>query len=257
MRVFPMYKLVYNLSRSDMQSNYGKFKPTTKFNAKNWSRAKASVLAQLAKVEGVCERSGFPTAEAIADLRRRIAANDRHIISTLGTQIASIRNEICRNFNRLAYLEIPSGKVKFFEQPYPLFGEDVHKNFESSKYDISEAGKCLALDRGTASVMHAMRALEPALLAMASSVDYRPDREDWARIIDEIEKRLDPKNSLYIKSRSKREFLAPATAQFRYFKDAWRNHAMHARETYNPEQAECVYNAVKGFMMHLATKFKE
>lgn len=254
MREFPMYKLIYNLSRSEMQSNYGKFKPTTKFKAANWARAKASVLDQLEKVENVCERSGFTTAEAITDLRRRISENDPQILATLGTQISSIRNEICRNLNRLAYLEIPQCKVKLFIGSHPL-KRLADENFKSSAYDIAEAGKCLALDRGTAAVMHLMRALETPLFLMAAKVRVNTKRRsDWGRILEKIERKLLPPTNV---SKSMRNFLTPAAAQFRVFKDAWRNHAMHARQKYTEEEAAAVYVAVESFMKQLAKRLCE
>ena len=52
----------------------------------------------------------------------------------------------------------------------PLFGPDVFNNFSSANDDIDEAGKCLALGRGTACVMHLMRVLEVGLAALASAL---------------------------------------------------------------------------------------
>lgn len=36
--------------------------------------------------------------------------------------------------------------------------------------------------------------------------------------------------------------------QFRYFKDAWRNHVCHLREKYNHDQALTILMQVKDFM---------
>ena len=51
-----------------------------------------------------------------------------------------------------------------------LFGDDVARAFPSSKGDIDEAGKCLALDRGTACVFHLMRILEIGLQLLAAKL---------------------------------------------------------------------------------------
>jgi hypothetical protein len=39
-------------------------------------------------------------------------------------------------------------------------------------------------------------------------------------------------------------------------KVAWRNPTMHIVNQYTPEQAEEVFNAVRGFMRHLASKLE-
>lgn len=262
MRNFPMYKLVYNLSRSDMQSNFGKFKRTARFNTKNgnWTpKVKNEVLTQLKKVQDVCERSGFATAEAIEDLSRRIAEDDPHTLDNLGTHIAAVRNEICRNFNRLAYVEIPQCQRSLFDPPRPLFGKEVADNFRSSAKDITEAGKCLALDRSTAAVMHLMRALETPLFLMARKVRINTKRRsEWGRIIEKIERKLAPPTGEKSPVRKDlKEFLLIAAGQFRVFKEAWRNHAMHARSTYDQEMAAAIFTAVESFMKHLATRLKE
>src|SRR5205085_4966881 len=47
-------------------------------------------------------------------------------------------------------------RPQYFNQITP-FGEEVFNCFASANDDIYEAGMCLALDRGTACVMHLMR----------------------------------------------------------------------------------------------------
>src|SRR5579864_1024489 len=55
--------------------------------------------------------------------------------------------------------------AKYFENDR-LFGDDVFAKFSSANDDIYEAGTCLALERGTASVMHCMRIMEAGLAAL-------------------------------------------------------------------------------------------
>jgi len=45
---------------------------------------------------------------------------------------------------------------------------------------------------------------------------------------------------------------AQAATQFFYFKNAWRNHVAHARDIYDNEQAELIFNHVGDFMRFLA-----
>jgi hypothetical protein len=63
-------------------------------------------------------------------------------------------------------LEIPLRARDLYIQPIPLFGQDTARNFPSVAYEIEEAGKCLALDRSTASAFHSIRCLEAGIRAV-------------------------------------------------------------------------------------------
>ena len=247
MRQFDLASLLFGMSRSEMQSNYSKWGDWT-------PKVKSEMLSQLARVERVCRESGLSAAKGARGSIERIERDDPQILKELGVVISALRSRIVDEVENLTFLEIPLADVELFEQKELLFGQMVHDNFQSSRYDIAEAGKCMALDRSTAAVMHLMRALEPGLMAMAKDVGYSPKREDWGVVIEEIEKRLNPTNPHYVNDKDKRDFLAQAATQFRHFKDAWRNHAMHAREKYTPEEARIVFLAVKSFMMYLARR---
>lgn len=67
------------------------------------------------------------------------------------------------------FLAIQPGDSRYYEQTEPLFGIAVHESFPSTRFDISEAGKCLALHRGTGCVFHLMRALEVSLRVVRGS----------------------------------------------------------------------------------------
>ena len=65
------------------------------------------------------------------------------------------------------------GPVRRYEQYYEqpkLFGDDVFENLPSANNDIFEAGTCLALERGTACVMHLMRVVEAGLKVLAAEI---------------------------------------------------------------------------------------
>lgn len=145
--------------------------------------------------------------------------------------------------------------ARLYEQPAPLFGEEVDDAFPSSAEDIAEAGKCLAVARWTAAVMHLMRALEPALAALAAHVGVTGE-VNWNKALNEIESKL--------KSVSKREhgpaeeqWAAEAASHFRAIKNAWRNHAMHGRASYDEARATEIFEAVRALMRHLAGSLSE
>jgi hypothetical protein len=138
----------------------------------------------------------------------------------------------------------------------PLFGAEVDNAFPSSSPEIEEAGKCRATGRWTACVMHLMRALEPALLALQATVGVNVPKEQWNQIIDQIESKIEE-----IKKRTHggadEQWYSEAATHFRFIKNAWRNYAQHLHERYDEERALEIYDSVRAFMRQLATRLSE
>jgi hypothetical protein len=140
-----------------------------------------------------------------------------------------------------------------------LFGDTVAKAFPSARNDIKASGRCLALDQWTASVFHCMRVLEIGLTVLARKMRVPSDQTNWQVIIDNIENRIKvvEKKATKRQRKTSLKFYSGAATQFRYFKDAWRNHVAHVRDTYDEEDAERIFRSVRDFMVHLATQLKE
>ena len=132
--------------------------------------------------------------------------------------------------------------------------------FPSCSIDIEETGKCFACNRHTAAVMHCMRVLEHGLRALCLALDLPFGERTWHRSLDAIEKRISVLDS-QVKQKSawkiKRQFYAEAAAEFKHFKDAWRNHAAHGREHYDEERADKIIEHTRSFMRVLSTRLKE
>jgi hypothetical protein len=152
-----------------------------------------------------------------------------------------------------------SAKSDYFEQTVPLFGEAVEKAFPSAVYDIEEAGKCLALQRSTACVVHLMRVLEIGLNRLAAQFGVPFENVNWQNVIDQIEVKIRNINSVSNGANWKvdEQYYSEAAAHFRFLKNAWRNHAMHVREQYDEPRAEVILNNVRAVMTHLATHLSE
>lgn len=149
-------------------------------------------------------------------------------------------------------LMLSSREAELYEAKEPPFGPDVEDKFPATSDDIVEAGKCLALGRGKASVMHLMLAMETALQCLATKIGATvKDKHDkflpWgvlsANLKTEIEKMAegDPKASWW-----------EVHAMLVSVGKSWRNKTMHPAQSYSEEQARKVYDAVKGFMADLA-----
>jgi hypothetical protein len=146
--------------------------------------------------------------------------------------------------------------AKLFESKEPLFGVEVFNAFPSASDDIAEAGKCLALERGTACVMHLQRASEVGLKVLARTLGIS-NKNDWGSYIREIETAL-AALAKASRARSPDEiFYAEAVASFDYLKRAYRNPSMHPDRSYSLERAREIYDATCSFMRHLSARISE
>lgn len=155
------------------------------------------------------------------------------------------------------FFSIEPNKQHFLEKN--LFTIDVEIAFPSIIIDIEEAGKCLAFELWTASIFHSMRVLEIGLKVLAKELSVPHDYTNWENIINGIEAKIKTvKPTTYgVNWKVKQKFYSEAALQFRYFKDAWRNHVMHVHGPYGEQSAENIFGHTKEFMIHLATQLKE
>jgi hypothetical protein len=182
----------------------------------------------------------------------------RGYLPLLTKTMAELRERLQDELDSKAIYVITS-HAQYLEPTLPPFGEAVYASFPSCYYDVEEAGRCLALDRSTACVTHLMRVLEIGLGVLASSLAVQFAHSNWGTIIDQIEKAIKEvsKKTHGDDWKQDQKFFSEAATHFRMLKDAWRNHAMHARERYSPDQAEVIFISVRAFMQQLATRLSE
>jgi hypothetical protein len=96
-------------------------------------------------------------------------------------------------FDRVLRYELSTKWFKYLSaeqatlyQAVDLFGEVVKNNFPSAKGEIIEAGRCLALERGTAAVFHCMRILEVGLKALATELRVDFDNRNWENVLRDM-----------------------------------------------------------------------
>jgi hypothetical protein len=144
--------------------------------------------------------------------------------------------------------------AKFFEPSTPLFGVTVHHRVPGATIDIEEAGKCLALRRGTATVFHLMRVMEMLLkqLAKMLGVEYAPS---WEAYIRKISDSINAKHrAKCVDWKADEPFFRDVLGDLESVKIAWRNPTMHIVNHYTPDQAEDVFRAVRGFAKRIAER---
>jgi HEPN domain-containing protein len=176
----------------------------------------------------------------------------------MATHCVSLYNNIMTEFYQHIYFQIRGDDKKLFEENSNTmpFGEIVNNTFPEATDDIRAAARCLALSEANASVFHSMRVLEHGLRAFAYEVGLQNvELENWKNIIDQIESKIREQEKLPRspdKSERLRHFGA-AAIQFRYFKDAWRNHSMHSRAWYDDDTAKSIFGHVRQFMIEMTT----
>jgi hypothetical protein len=144
----------------------------------------------------------------------------------------------------------------YLDSETPLFGDEVFDAFPSANDDIAEAGACLALGRGTACVMHLMRASEVGLSALGKTIGVSK-QNDWGSYLREIEKELTRRAKTSGSRSVDEQFYSESAASFDHLKRAWRNPTMHVDRSYSPERGEEIFSAVKSLMRLLATRVVE
>ena len=180
-------------------------------------------------------------------------------LTELAILIRELNNNLLVELSSAWFLIIPADRRFVYEQRSPIFGLEVHAAFPDARRDIAAAGRCYALDEWTACVVHLMRALEHALRWLAARVGLDPEAmkvENWKNIIDQIEKKIREMESLP-KGAEKSEtiqFLSEAATQFRWFKDAWRNEAVHGHVYYDERDGSLIFLHISDFFRHIATE---
>lgn len=180
-------------------------------------------------------------------------------LSEMVILIRELNNNLMVELSSAWFLMIPADRRFVYEQPKPIYGEDVDKAFPDARRDIAAAGRCYALDEWTACVIHLMRALEHALRWLATRVGLNPEEikeENWKNVIDRIEKKIKELEQ-HPKGPSKSEnvqFLSEAATQFRWFKDAWRNDAAHGKVYYDEREGAPIFLHMSDFFRHIAVE---
>ena len=138
------------------------------------------------------------------------------------------------------------------------FGQRVYDQFPSARSDIVEAGKCLSLGQGTATVFHLMRAMEVMLRVLSRELGI-----GWAPSWESHIKQISTKMTEHYKKKSvtwkrKEPLFREICGDLNAVKMTWRNPTMHIVREYNLAEANSVYSAVRAFIQRMAdANFKE
>ena len=206
------------------------------------------------------EQSARQAFDLLLDEGPTFGPGHPRIQSKFETRLEMLLATIQSEMGSELFIWIPPRHAKCYTQEKLFFGALVSNKFPSASLDIAEAGKCFALGRHTAAVMHCMRVLEHGLRALCLRLEIPFGETSWKSSINKIEKRLiilDSQVKQKTSWRKKRQFYQEAAAEFSHFKDAWRNHAAHGHEHYSEQRAEKIIGHTRNFMLVLASQLKE
>jgi hypothetical protein len=187
-----------------------------------------------AELEGLylhCMQLKLGTASGLVD---RALRNPPKTAGELEIYLDAVEIELQQ---RLFFFVLPH-RAGFYDQ---RFDDKLTRAFPKACAELGRAGNCYSFGEYTAAVFHAMRACEISLRVLASElqITLSPLISGWHNIIDQIESKIKAMEQLQ-KSQQRDtdlQFFSGAAAQFRYFKEAWRNHVSHAKELYVEGQA--------------------
>ncbi len=212
--------------------------------------------------EGTSHFDELPLSVIIQDqikrLLKRVNDEDEPFDrSTYHALVTEVYNNVLRDLSQAWFLMIPASRRNLYQQYYPPFGEGVAEQFPDQAKDMAAAARCIALDEWTAAVFHLMRVLEGGIHELAAWLSVTLAKgagEQWKNALDQIEKALREVEQQPASPRKSADltFYSGVVAQFRWFKDAWRNHVSHARTHYDEREALEVWNHVRPFMQQLA-----
>ncbi len=217
-----------------------------------------ATVRRLTVISENCSTVGLPFSQIFIDSTVRKLSGAELTYRKLFEALAILQERLRDELQLRMFIAIPHARTEYYLSTEPLFGVTVEDSFPSAIQDVREAGRCLALDCTTACVFHLMRVLEKGLFALADQLrvtfKFPLELENWKPIIEAVERKIKDLEQ-NPKSQEKADGLklyGGIAKEFRYFKDAWRNHVAHSRICYKDSEAMSVLLHVKEFMQELA-----
>lgn len=206
---------------------------------------------------------------SLARLRRVLeyAEDEDAILMELTNQLQVFNEVLHDELESRVFMYLPPEDARLYREPLAQFPKTV-RQFKASPKHIERAARCYACGQYTACVFHCMGILQLGLYALAAEViGTAPDRpyelSEWYGILEAIRIAIEAKTKLGPNEKKTATtddlltFYSGCMMQFRWFKDAWRNHVAHIREDYDSGQAKSILDHTRDFMEQLAERIAE
>ena len=208
----------------------------------------------LQDIKGLCERIELKVSCSLLD-------NYINDFPQSSREIQRLKEAIDSELESHVFFFVPSHRAKYY---YREFDEQLLNSFPKTTKELIRAGNCFTVGEYTACVFHSMRALEIGLKAFAVylnvNLPFPLDLATWMNLITKIEKEIKSKEQNLPRGADKDEeltFCSEAALNFRYFKNAFRNHVAHAIDTYDEVESKKIMEHSEDFIKVLSTKIKE
>ncbi len=217
------------------------------------------ILAHLKQLRGDSEFLGFTVTTDLLKWAIDDYESKPHTYGQARSSIEHISAVYQQELSREFFVYIEPEKAKFMRSfdtavEDPAYGVEALNAFPQSVRDMHLAGNCYGCGYNDACVFHLVRVLEYGLAAMATVFSEPFTHENWHNIIERLESKIRKIDSSTFGAdwRDKQKFYSEAACEFMFFKDAWRNHVMHGRDSYDDGRAQNIYSHACAFMRHLA-----
>jgi hypothetical protein len=133
--------------------------------------------------------------------------------------------------------------AEMYRDPMAKFDPDFAAKFSGVVYDVTEAAKCLGLDRSTAAAFHSLRCLEGGIRALSRCLGIsdptRAADRTWGKVLGVLKHEMDrrwPPN--LVRTGGDDELFENAYAALAGMQNPWRNSTMRLDQKYTPEEVE-------------------
>jgi hypothetical protein len=227
--------------------------------------ASKSTVAQLVNLAEALDTLNVPiTKIAIREFKEKLEDQSKFEVtfSQDWKVLTEISETLRRELTAAMIFVVDSAKASNYEPTKPHFGHEVAIKFPGLAYDISEAGKCLALDRSTAAAFHAIRSLEGGITAMSRCLGIADPTKgadrNWGSMLTKMKAAIDRRwptgASRFSGDGQTFEELYAAIAGLQ---NPYRNATMHFDQIYTAEDAKHVFDVVGGILRKIASRMDE
>lgn len=201
---------------------------------------------------------GAELASMAADrmVQRLGNAEDAVMLVEVRNAAEDIESRLSDECSLISFLVLNRHQRGLFQPANQVVGWDINRLFPDAARELEEGAKCLALQRPTAAVFHAMRMLEVGIKKLSELLGIddpvKPAEKNWGKILDKIKAAIDSK---YPKSQrlpnSDGAKFEGLYASLDAVKNPWRNGTMHVESFYSDSEALHIANCVVFFMQKL------
>jgi len=216
------------------------------------------VLSQLKRLKEQLSIIGCQvTINAIEEHSQLLTGGALHTREGLIFALDDIDAQLKREASSINLFTLNYGEMILFYPSTPLFGAEVASKFQSVDYEIADAGKCLALERSTASAFHSIRAQEAGIKALARCLQI-PDPtkgadRSWGKVLKSIKDEIDKQWPPHLIRTSDAKIFEQAYAALAAI-NPYRNDTMHLDQKYTAEEARDIFSVVGAFMRKLVSR---